>query len=185
MGHSCWCSWELSHLRIQCMWNTWEQRPQTGKENADCVSCGDLIFLTCWSVPLRHLRRKEDGLPYSSFPHLWLKSFQPKPVNILYPASIIAVRIMGPLSPDNSFYCINDPISLLVTSPPCPSFKPFCFDSLETKVYSSGFRGETCSCQENKVGNTWSDIDKMTINHKRKLKMYQKWKVLMTEVITF
>lgn len=110
MGHSCWCSWELSHLRIQCMWNTWEQRPQTGKENADCVSCGDLIFLTCRSVPLRHLRGKEDGLPSSSFPHLWLKRFQPKPVNILYPASIIAVRIMGPLSPDNSFYCINDPM---------------------------------------------------------------------------
>lgn len=32
MGQSCWWSWELSHLRIQCMWNTWEQRPQTEKE---------------------------------------------------------------------------------------------------------------------------------------------------------
>lgn len=29
IGHSCWWSWELSHLRMQCIWNTCEQRPQT------------------------------------------------------------------------------------------------------------------------------------------------------------
>ena len=34
IGHCCWTCWELSHLRMQCIWKQWEHWPQTSGQSS-------------------------------------------------------------------------------------------------------------------------------------------------------